>query len=68
MAACFDFFVVSAFMFPLKAANFLFCYVAVNTGASSTAELIMIQSFLWFALAIFLSSLDCIALVRGLFA
>ena len=53
-------------MFSFKAAIFFSVHVTIDTGASSNAELVFI-AFCWFAAAIFLSSLDFVACVRGQF-
>ena len=44
MATCFEFSLcfLCLCQFPLEADNFNSAYVTVNTGASSTAELIMV--------------------------
>ena len=55
-------------MSPLKQLVFFSVYLTVNTGASSTAEITLIKAFSGLLWPIFLSSLDCVVFVRGLFA
>ena len=61
-------FVVSEFMFSLKAAIFFSVHVIIliDSGASSNAELVF-TAFSWFALAIFLYSLDFVACAHSSF-
>ena len=54
-------------MFSLKAAIFFSVHVTIiDTGALFNAELVF-TAFSWFALAIFLSSLNFVACIRGQF-